>query len=481
MLRATDTSFDNLSLKSVASFESEGSDTVVLRLKGRNASRPRGSRGIPVVMPGKADIGTGAYQIVKRKGPTQPSRLSLATIGASPRSPAWTVVNYPTRRNAWSALMRGEIDMLLRSEPRLDGIVQAETTVRTFSFPRATTFPGLQRAAPGPRSVEVRRAINDAPRSHGPRPRRPPRHGLDRPTAQCGRSTGRISQPGTAVHVSIRPPPARASTRPGLSARAGRRTPCPDPLQLHVPGVSRTTRGSIVVAVIAQKELADIGIDMQLDRAGRSASWRGSPRGDFDAFLFEMSGRSLQPRVRFLAVPRGDDEQLGYRAADGVLDRIRDAQTEDETRAGGRRAAACVMHDDPPAAFIAWQRTSERCRAVRRRVRGRSRQSCPIPGCGGRRPRRYRRRGEADHHRASSCSSPPRRSCRWWSTAQSRSSSLRKRHATSSVLDGNAQGRQAGRRAGREAIHAAQQRVLQSVGTRARRDRPHAVRSRSAR
>ena len=80
VLRTTDTTFDNLSLKSVASFESEGSDTVVLRLKERNAFVLADLGGIPVVMPGKADIGTGAYQIVKRKG-RAPSRLSPLLSG----------------------------------------------------------------------------------------------------------------------------------------------------------------------------------------------------------------------------------------------------------------------------------------------------------------------------------------------------------------------------------------------------------------
>jgi hypothetical protein len=53
----------------------------------------------------------------------------------------------------------------------------------------------------------------------------------------------------------------------------------------------------------------------------------------------------------------------GYAAADGALDRLRLASSDDEVRAavGGLQR---VLYDDPPGVFIAWD---ERARAVSRR------------------------------------------------------------------------------------------------------------------
>jgi hypothetical protein len=47
----------------------------------------------------------------------------------------------------------------------------------------------------------------------------------------------------------------------------------------------------------------------------------------------------------------------GYRSADAVLDRIRRARTDDEVRKGTAELVQ-ILHDDPPAAFLAWKTTS---------------------------------------------------------------------------------------------------------------------------
>jgi hypothetical protein len=47
----------------------------------------------------------------------------------------------------------------------------------------------------------------------------------------------------------------------------------------------------------------------------------------------------------------------GYRSADATLDAIRSAGSDDAMRAGFAELAR-VFHDDPPAAFLAWQETS---------------------------------------------------------------------------------------------------------------------------
>ena len=64
-----------------------------------------------------------------------------STTAAGRRSAGIDVNVYPTQRNAWTALMRGDIDMLYEvSRDALD-FVQAETTVKTYSFPRPYYIP----------------------------------------------------------------------------------------------------------------------------------------------------------------------------------------------------------------------------------------------------------------------------------------------------------------------------------------------------
>jgi ABC-type transport system substrate-binding protein len=111
------------------------------------------------------------------------------------------------------------------------------------------------------------------------------------------------------------------------------------------------------LAVLIQKQLADVGIDMKLlpltlpELVPRLAS------GDFDAFLFELFGRPLSSAYDFWRSHEGSQVNTGYRAADAVLDRIRGARSEDDVRSAVADLAR-ILHDDPPAAFLAWQATS---------------------------------------------------------------------------------------------------------------------------
>jgi ABC-type transport system substrate-binding protein len=108
--------------------------------------------------------------------------------------------------------------------------------------------------------------------------------------------------------------------------------------------------------VLVQKQLADVGIEMKLQAvplkqiAGRAAT------GEFDAFIFEMAGRSLSWVYQFWRSGGGINNS-GYTAADVTLDKIRRARSEDETREYVAELER-IMHADPPAAFLTWQETA---------------------------------------------------------------------------------------------------------------------------
>jgi peptide/nickel transport system substrate-binding protein len=353
-LRTRDASSD-YSLRSIAAIEPEGADTLVLRLTEPNAFLLSDLASTAVVLAGHPDIGTGPYQIVARKGQD-------ATLTAFPRyyrgRPALAgvdVIKYPTQRKAWTALMRGDIDMLYEVSRESTEFVQAESTVHTYSFLRPYYIPlvfNMRNAFL--RNVEVRRAINSA---------------LDRDALVRDGLRGQgipADGPVWPEHWAYTPPsdpfrfdPVGAGKRLDaagypLKPNEERRVPIRFSFTCLVfADDSRFER----LAAIAQKELYDIGIDMRIEAVSADKLVPRLSAGDFDAFLFEMSGPRLSRVYDFWRYRDGGMLNSGYRAADAVLDRLRAAQTDEETKAGVAELMQ-IMHDDPPAAFIAWQRSS---------------------------------------------------------------------------------------------------------------------------
>ena len=141
--------------KSIQDIRAEGPDRVAIRLKERNDFLVSELAGTLVVKPDNVDVGTGPFQIVKRAGRD-------ATLSAFPRyyrgTPALAgidVKNYPTQRNAWAALMRGEIDMLYEVGRDAAEFVKETRTVNTYTFPRPYYIPLV---------FNVRRAVFKDPR-----------------------------------------------------------------------------------------------------------------------------------------------------------------------------------------------------------------------------------------------------------------------------------------------------------------------------
>jgi ABC-type transport system substrate-binding protein len=111
------------------------------------------------------------------------------------------------------------------------------------------------------------------------------------------------------------------------------------------------------LAVLVQKQLADIGVDMKLQPVAQAELMKRAAVGDFDAFLFVMAGRSLGRVYEFWRSHDGSLMNSGYRAADAAFERVRAGRTDDEIRAAVAELER-VFHADPPAAFLVWQSTS---------------------------------------------------------------------------------------------------------------------------
>jgi peptide/nickel transport system substrate-binding protein len=269
---------------------------------------------------------------------------------------------FPTVRNAWTALMRGEVDFLYEVGPDAAEFVQGESSVQTFTFLRPYSLVmGFNLSHPVLRSREVRQALNRA---------------VDREAIvkQAFRGRGRPAQdPIWPNHWASSDTTPRYTHNPEAAvlgfAAAGYgkvRTGNGDMpsrfgfLCLVYPTLER-------VALIIQKQLFEIGVDMRIELADTAAMMGRLRSGGYDAFLFwQTSGRSLTWPYLFWHSPepgRPGFMATGYSAADETLDRVRYARDDEEFRKAVS-AFQEVVYNDPPAIFLAWE---ERMRAVSRK------------------------------------------------------------------------------------------------------------------
>lgn len=342
------------SFSSVRSVTTSGDDGIDVNLSEPNSFFLQDLAQTAVRLPGKPQIATGPFKVTQ----WDTQQVSLQAFDryyrGHPTVAAITVTNYPTLRNAWAALMRDETDMLYEVGRDAEEFVQAESRVKTYTFGRPyynvlvfnVRHPILKR-------TEVRRALNEA---------------VDRPAlireAMNGRgrpADGPLLPEHWAYSTASRrfefnPTAARALLEDGrlpVQPSTGGRMPSRFAFTCLVWNDPRFER----LGVLIQKQLADIGVEMRLVSLPLDQLGERVAKGDFDAFLMEMAGRSLGWVYDFWHY---HDKRLinsGYRSADVVLDRIKGAATDDEIRQGVAELLR-ILHEDPPGAFLAWHMTS---------------------------------------------------------------------------------------------------------------------------
>jgi peptide/nickel transport system substrate-binding protein len=351
------------SFRDVTDVQSEGDRSLVIRL-GRHAALllpdlvevdvVRGSDGRVVA--------TGPFSVDSQTREQITLRRFREYRGGTPSIERAEIRSYATVRSAWSAMMRGEVDFLYEVGPDAAEFVDSESSVQTFSFLRAYTLTmGFNVRHPILRSRVVRQALNRA---------------VDREAIveSVFRGRGRVASgpiwPNHWTFSSAVPTYSynREAAELGFAA-AGYRALEENPGRMP----SRFTFKCLVyaplerVALLVQKQLFEVGVNMTLELVDVQQLADKLSRSDYDAFLFWLlNGRSLTWPYLFWHSPPPHDTGLmrsGYTAADGPLDQIRYARNDSELR-DAVAAFQQVMHDDPPAIFLAW---TERLRAVSKR------------------------------------------------------------------------------------------------------------------
>ncbi len=336
--------------------------TVDIHLRRREPFLPDDLVEVSMTIGPKGTIGTGPFML--DGGPPTNAGGRLRAFSAYRLGQAQVdsveVKGYPTLRAAWTAMMRGEINMLHEVSSDAAQFVEAESSLRTYPFVRPYTyFVGFNVRHPILRHREVRQALSQA---------------IDRAAIirDGMKGKGEIADgPIWKYHwaystaqrtYDYNPDAANLRLDAAGYDRANERTPDRMPSRfrftcLMFGGDSRFER----VALVLQKQLYDIGIDMQIEALPIGELVTRMQTGRFDAVLMEViSGKSLSWTYRIWRSPPPGAPVIfntGYSSADESLDRLRSASTELEIRSAVAELQR-VLYEDPPALFLAWPTVS---------------------------------------------------------------------------------------------------------------------------
>jgi ABC-type transport system substrate-binding protein len=250
-------------------------------------------------------------------------------------------------------MMRGEINFLYEVNRDAVGFLEAGSRIQIFSFPRPYYIPivfNINHPVLGRR--EVRRAINEAiDRSeivskalHG---RGQPADGPIWPHHWAYNSASR--------NYTYDPASARARLdAAGFALTAAAKGEMPK--RFHFRCLFWAEDADFErIALVVQKQLFQVGIDVEMVPSTLDEIGERHKTGNFDAILVQMtSSRSLAWVYWFWrSAPAGTVAfgRSGYTAADSVLDRLRASESDEETREAVAELQR-ILYDDPPAAFL---------------------------------------------------------------------------------------------------------------------------------
>ena len=304
-----------------------------------------------LVDPNSPDVATGPFKLIA-KSPVIAERFSTHHRGA-PVIARVEVHSYDSQRAAWAALMRTEVDAV--QEVNRDSVEFLERTpgVQIFGSLRPYYWAlSFNLNHPQLRPASVRRAMSQAVNR-------------EEIVARVFRGFGQPAvdpvwplfwaYPESQDRHAFDPVAARQ-----LLEQTNRRRPGSPTLKFRClfygedPQVER-------MALMIQRQLADIGVQLELEAAALNDMRRRILSGDYDSFLLQSaSGRALDWTYRFWHSPKPGRSALqptGYTGADDVLDDLRRSFTDEEVRAGVSKLRR-RFYEDPPAVFVAWQQAT---------------------------------------------------------------------------------------------------------------------------
>ena len=339
-----------------------GASDIVLRVSRRSAFLPEDLE-VPISLPN--NIGTGAFRIVRNESSEIVLERHDRYYEGTPAIRSVVIRPFQTLRTAWTSLLRGEIDMVTNVPPEAIEFVSNED-VQVVRYARRFQFLIAFNSRRPPFTVPlVRRALNLA---------------IDRQAIvasvldnHAAAATGPLWPQHWAYDKSVTPysfnPALAISTleQAGLKLRS---TPKNTGLNSRLTFTCLIPANFTLLERLAlelQKQLYNVGVDMQFEVVPAAAYGQRLESGEFDAALIDMnSGPTLgRPYVFWRSAKqfRGLN-YFGYEndEAERLFEVIRDSTNEAVVRSATSRLQQ-VLLEDPPAIFVAW---NEGARAVRK-------------------------------------------------------------------------------------------------------------------
>ncbi|HXW08968.1 MAG TPA: ABC transporter substrate-binding protein [Vicinamibacterales bacterium] len=315
--------------------------------------------------PTAAGFGTGPFKLMAADGEGA-GTIEVPTVTRLEAFPDYyrgraavdllEVRGYDEQRSAWAALVRGDIDAVHEVSPSAIDLVEGQKNVRTYSVVRpyyiALWFNLRHSVLKDARirralsfAVDRRQLVEEGLSGRGEPSAGPvwPYHWAYTPAERAYS----LNREAATIQLDMA---GRRVKRQSADGRASRfRFAC-----LTLAG-DRYEK----VALLLQRQLYDIGIDMAIDALPLRDVLQRVQSGNFETLLLERSsGRSLGLTY---ATFHSRSSPVGYRATDSVLDRMRAATTDHALRETVNEFHR-VLYDDPPAIFLAWPTVT---RAVR--------------------------------------------------------------------------------------------------------------------
>ncbi|MGE0704227.1 MAG: ABC transporter substrate-binding protein [Vicinamibacterales bacterium] len=249
------------------------------------------------------------------------------------------VEQYPSVRSAWAGLLRQEVDMVYEVGVDAVDLLQPSSGVNVYSSPRPYVLAViLNLAKPHLKDPAFRRALNAA---------------IDREALVAEGLNGHGSPADGPVwpyhwaYSESLPKFTYAPRRVGVNAR----------LSLLFTEASHER-----LALMLQRQLQAIGVDLTLETAPLDQAISRVIRGDFDAFLIDAAHGPMMVRPYLMWHSRAPRNWGHFSSAevDQAFETIQRAPDDEAYRAGVAAFQRAIVND-PPAIFLTW---GERSRAV---------------------------------------------------------------------------------------------------------------------
>jgi peptide/nickel transport system substrate-binding protein len=347
----------NVSYGSVISVDLDPSseDGVIIRLSRPEAFLLTDLANSTLTPPDKPDIGTGPFRLISRT-PTVRLAAFEDYYRGRPKIDFLEVHEFDEQRATWAALMRQEIDAVHEISPNAIDFIQAEgqTNVQTFPFVRPYFYQLMFNVRhPVLKKVAVRQALSYA---------------IDRQALidLALNKQGVVAEgpvwpfhwaysSATKVYShNIEAAILRLDAAGLKITRPGKPDQMPSRLRIRCLTVAKDARYE-KIALVLQKQLYEIGVELEIEAVPGRELVKRLTSGDFDTLLIERTtGRSLA--WTYLTF-HSSQSPTGYTAADKVLDHLRQT-TEDAQVREDVSVLQQIIHDDPPAIFIAWPKVA---------------------------------------------------------------------------------------------------------------------------